>query len=122
MKTLIEARRRQREALLEKAGRYARALKALLAAPAVIVTGSVARGDFKDWSDLDLIVIADDMPANPLDRAELLYSVATAGIEPKGYTVAEFSRLLTRGVPWAEEIRDRGVVVAGAGIWNRTGP
>ncbi|MDQ7794291.1 MAG: nucleotidyltransferase domain-containing protein [bacterium] len=121
MQKLTEARRRQREELLEQARRYAANLQTLLASLAVVVTGSVARGDFNLWSDLDLIVIADDLPPHPLDRSELLYSVATGGVEPRGYTVAEFTHLLERGVPWAKEIRDQGVVVTGDHVWDRVG-
>ncbi|MGI8900679.1 MAG: nucleotidyltransferase domain-containing protein [Nocardioides sp.] len=35
---------------------------------AVVVFGSVARGDFNVWSDIDVLVVADNLPARRLDR------------------------------------------------------
>lgn len=55
--------------------------------------GSVARGDFNVASDVDVLVVAETLPAHPLTRLELLLSHAPPGVEPKGLTRQEFEGL-----------------------------
>ncbi|HEY8449372.1 MAG TPA: nucleotidyltransferase domain-containing protein [Bacillota bacterium] len=54
------------------------------------IVGSAARGDFHEGSDIDVVIVADALPAHPLERLRLLYSVAPPNVEPKGYTPAEW--------------------------------
>jgi hypothetical protein len=56
----------------EVAERYASALQDLLgdALVAVVLFGSAARGEAKAISDIDLLVVADDLPARRLARHE----------------------------------------------------
>ena len=58
-----ERRRTEQRALVERAERFAGALDANLRPSAVVVLGSVARGDFNLWSDTYVLVVlaqADD--------------------------------------------------------------
>ena len=45
------------------------------------VIGSVARGDFNDASDIDVVIIARNLPKNPLERMKLLYENIPALVE-----------------------------------------
>ena len=47
---------------------------------------SVARGDFNDGLDIDVVIIARNLPKHPLERMKLLYENIPALIEPKAYT------------------------------------
>lgn len=65
----------------------------------VWIYGSVARGDFNHWSDVDILVVAESLPERLPDRLELLFRLALPCVEPKGYTVAEFKQLLAKNCP-----------------------
>jgi len=62
----------------------------------IILYGSLARGDFNERSDIDLIVIASNLPENYYKRAELLSDliVSAVPIEPLGYTPDEFIKMI----------------------------
>jgi hypothetical protein len=51
---------------------------------AAVVFGSTARGDINNWSDLDLPVVAPDLPADARVRLELLMRDAPPGLQPVG--------------------------------------
>jgi predicted nucleotidyltransferase len=74
----------------------------------------VARGDFNVWSDVDVLIIADDLPARAPDRSELLLADAPSRVQPVGFTREEFARALRRGNPLALEAASRGVSLRGA--------
>ncbi len=119
MEKVLEARRQQQARYIALARDYARRLEGRLCRPlTAIVIGSVARGDFNLWSDVDVVVIAGDLPAGPLMRSAILYADAEPAIEPKGYTYAEFARLLAAGHPLAREAAESGIVVREADGWR----
>lgn len=91
---------------------YARRLARRLGPLTAYVFGSYARGDFNDSSDIDVLVVSDALPARPLERMDVLFSCALPGIEPRGYTNAEFAMLLKKGDPGAIEAKERGYLVS----------
>jgi uncharacterized protein len=80
---------------------------------AVVVFGSVARGDFNAWSDVDVLVIADELPDGGRPRLALLHDPAFPGIEPVGWTPEELATRSRQGDPIATEAATVGVVVLG---------
>lgn len=111
MRRVVEARRREQQEMVSRARRYGERLRARIGPLSGFVVGSVARGDFNLWSDIDVVVVADGLPAHPLERSRLLYDLVEGGLEPKGYTVAEFRRLLAQGHPLAVEVMEKGIVL-----------
>jgi predicted nucleotidyltransferase len=79
---------------------------------AAVVVGSVARGDFNHWSDLDVLVVADDLPDRWLDRCEALAPVPP-GLQPIGWTPNELAARRRRRDPIALEAGTVGVTVWG---------
>ncbi len=120
MQKALEARRRQREEYIATARLYALELQKRVGSLSAVLIGSVARGDFNLWSDLDVVVISDNMPAEPLKRSELLYSVAKPLVEPKGYTRDEFKKLLGKKNPSAVAVAKEGVVLLDDGFLKNT--
>lgn len=110
---LIEQRRAERGERVDVARRWADGLPESLRVVAVVVIGSVARGDFNKWSDLDVLVVADDLPDDPRERLELLHRGAPAGLQPIGWTTADLAARRDRGDPIAREAATAGVVVRG---------
>jgi predicted nucleotidyltransferase len=74
----VVRRRRERAERIAQATAWAVQLERRLRVHAVAVVGSVARGDFNKWSDLDVLVIADGLPGDPLERLALLDTGALA--------------------------------------------
>jgi len=62
----------------------------------IILYGSLARGDFNERSDADLIVISSKLPKNYYERAQLLYDLIETldPIEPIGFTPDEFINMI----------------------------
>ncbi len=80
---------------------------------AAVVVGSVARGDFNVWSDIDVIVIADALPDSALDRQTLFLDCVLPGVQPVAFTPGEFTAALAKGNRLAREALESGVVLAG---------
>lgn len=87
---------KQLKALAEQ---FAEKAHAALGSVTVWLYGSVARGDFNFWSDVDVLVVAENLPDHPLKRSELLIQLAPPKVEPIGYTKTEFEVLLAKRHP-----------------------
>jgi len=77
-----------------------------------IVFGSVARGEADEWSDLDLVIVADTMRPF-LERYrdfEGLYDVWPR-LDLLIYTPAEFAEMREEGRPFIEHVLSEGVVI-----------
>jgi len=104
-------RRTERDRLLALAGGHVERLGRRLRSTVAIVAGSVARGDFNAWSDVDLVVISDDLPADHRARHTLLDAGRPGRVEVHGYTPAEFDAALARGDALAREAATDGIVL-----------
>lgn len=108
---VLERRRAERDALLERARAWAAELRREVGIERAVVFGSVARGDFNRWSDVDLLLVSDDFEGSPLHRLERLGD-RPAGIQPVCWTSAEWWAQKERGNPIAAEVEAVGVDVA----------
>jgi len=80
---------------------------------AIILFGSRARGDYKPWSDYDLLIIAR-FDKNYLDRiGEILTALSEIKIpvEPHPYTLEEALEMLNKGNPMIIDALSEGVVL-----------
>jgi predicted nucleotidyltransferase len=111
MLEVLQKRKGQRAKSLDMARAYADGLRESLGKVTAIVYGSVARGDFNLGSDVDVLIIAEVLPAHPLARMELLYSCLERPLEPKAYTLAEFQTLRDRGHPFIFTVLTEGIAV-----------
>jgi len=93
---VLAQRERQREQLLGLARAYVQQLAVRVPVVAAAVVGSVARGDFNVWSDVDVVVVAEGLPARAPDRAAVLAADALPGVQPVGFTPEEFRRAWER--------------------------
>lgn len=109
---VLGRRRAERAALLERAGTFAADLPDHLEVRAVVVFGSVARGDFNQWSDIDVLVVADQLPERFLDRHGAL-GPPVPPVQPFAWTVPEWHRQVGRRNPIAVEALERGIWLVG---------
>ncbi|MEL9990043.1 MAG: nucleotidyltransferase domain-containing protein [Thermoproteus sp.] len=82
----------QRE-MLARALRFVERVKAKINVAEVYVVGSRARGDYTNESDIDLVIISDDVKGlDALERRLLLKDLLEPGVEYFIYTSEEWSR------------------------------
>lgn len=110
---VIQRRQAERRALLDRAAAFVGSLPPALGLRAAVVVGSVARGDFNRWSDIDVVVVADHLPAGWLDRLDAL-GPRPGLVQPVAWTPSEWRRQLERGNPLAREGVRAGVWLAGS--------
>lgn len=113
MSDVLADRRAERERLIERARGYARGLSERLPVQAVILTGSVARGDFNVWSDIDVVVVAESLPARLPDRLALLHADAPGGVQVVGFTSSELGRAAQRSNRLVLDAAAHGILLAG---------
>ncbi|MBI2169004.1 MAG: nucleotidyltransferase domain-containing protein [Actinobacteria bacterium] len=113
LQSVIERRRHEREELLDRARAFTNQLGPELGVRAVVVYGSVARGDFNIWSDVDVVVVADHLPVRSIDRWGVLGD-RPGGVEPLAWTPAEWLGQVDRGNPIATEAIESGVWLRGS--------
>jgi UTP:GlnB (protein PII) uridylyltransferase len=114
MTSPLAARVAERERLIALARAYAQRLCRRVPVTAVVVAGSVARGDFNVWSDVDVVVVAEALPERAVDRAALLLSDAPGGVQPIGYTPPELAEARRRGDRLVCSALSDGIVVFGS--------
>lgn len=99
--------------LIERAREFVAGLDPGLGVCAAAVFGSVARGDFNRWSDIDVLVVADHLPEAGLPRLDALGS-RPARVQPVAWTPAEWRHQLARDNPIAREALAAGVWLVGS--------
>ncbi len=110
---VLERRRAERAGLLASARAFVARLPDALGLRAVAVFGSVARGDFNVWSDVDVLIVAEGLSDDYWSRLAALGDVPS-GIEPVVWTSSEWSRQRARGNPIALEAERHGVWLVGS--------
>lgn len=109
---VVERRRAGRRELLDLAARWGRTLDPALGVRALVVFGSVARGDWHSASDVDVLVVADAIPPAPRDRLAVL-DPRPARVEPVAWTPTEYRIHRGRRNPIAMEAARDGVWLIG---------
>ncbi|MDQ3850928.1 MAG: nucleotidyltransferase domain-containing protein [Actinomycetota bacterium] len=115
MADAVAERVRERERLVGLARDYVAHLAVRHEVMAAAVVGSVARGDFNVWSDVDVVVVVEHLPDRVPDRATLLAQHVPAGVQPVGFTPAEFRTAWTKGNPLVRETA-AGIALLGEGF------
>lgn len=102
----------------EATAAYCHAVVAAVHPRMVLLYGSQATGRAGPHSDVDVIVVSDELPSDFSERFGLLnhdlnQTHPRAPIEALGYTTAEFERMLRRGHVTALDGIYQGVVLYG---------
>lgn len=106
------------EHVFEVLKEYSKVLSSKIGVFTGVLYGSMARGDYNVWSDIDFLVISGKLPENPLKRLEFLYSLTDTPIEVKGYTRDEFLRMIEKRNPLALDALVEGKVIVDDGFWE----
>lgn len=99
--------------VIEELKEYAR--KALKKeAYAVILIGSLARGDYTAFSDADLVIIVGQTYRKPVERIkDYIDPSLSIDIEPRVYTIDELLRMAKEKRRIVREILEHGILLAG---------
>jgi uncharacterized protein len=109
VQAILERRRREREELLERAHSFVASIERQHPLRAAVVFGSVARGDFNLWSDVDLLLIIDGFEElGFLERLDEL-GERPPRVQPIVWTPEEWKRQLERRNAIAMEGSESGV-------------
>ncbi|MEM0153974.1 MAG: nucleotidyltransferase domain-containing protein [Ignisphaera sp.] len=114
MEKAIERRMKRAEWALNKAKEFSECVKKILSSiTSVILFGSYARGDFNEWSDIDILIVVDgELPKRPIERIDIVLPciVATeAPIEPLILSREEFEKLKKKRNPAIVDAINSGI-------------
>lgn len=107
----LAERHAERERLIARAREHVERLAERLDIRQAAVVGSVARGDFNVWSDIDLVVVATELPARLPDRLAVLMDDRPPRVEVIGFTPAELVEARRRGNRLVAELDSTGIVL-----------
>ncbi|MEM0490813.1 MAG: nucleotidyltransferase domain-containing protein [Ignisphaera sp.] len=82
-----------------------------LALRLVILFGSRARGDYTDRSDIDILVVADDLPKDPRESFALLRDTSFTNVNPIGFNTESFLKKLKDGSAFVIEVIEDGKIL-----------
>lgn len=112
MARIIEERLNIRERAVQEAREFAVCASERLGEITAVLFGSYARGDFNEWSDIDVLVVAKDLPQNPLRRLDLVDECLRRHpkVEAVIVTVGEFVKMKNKN-PAIIEATQRGITL-----------
>jgi uncharacterized protein len=105
---VVRRRQAERASLVDAARAWVSRLEGRLPLERAVVFGSVARGDFNRWSDIDLLLVSPAFRGPPVRRLEQLGD-RPARVQPVCWTPAEWHAELDRGNPIAVEAQADGI-------------
>lgn len=109
---VVEERARKWRELLEVARLFSSCVLRRYQKASIVVFGSVARGDFNEWSDIDVLVVVDEeLPSKPPERLDAIYECLKSYplVEPVVITLSEFHRMLSKKNPLIIEAVEKGI-------------
>jgi len=74
----------------------------------VILFGSYVRGDYTDESDVDILVVSDELPRDPRQAFEALFDPENPKVVPIGMNTEVFLSKLAEGEPFILEVIEDG--------------
>lgn len=77
----------------------------------VVLFGSRARGDYTDSSDIDVLVVADDLPKDPRESFAVLRDINFINVHPIGLNTEIFLKKLREGSVFILEVLDEGKIM-----------
>ncbi len=104
---------------LRRLEEYARLKAAIHHVRAIVLTGSLAKGNYAATSDADILVITEDLPDRFLERYGLFAEPRMPiDIEPRAYTTEEFISAARRGDRYALDSLEIGIPLFGEEFFN----
>jgi len=105
--------------ILGKLREYAKSKAAKYQARAIVLAGSLAKGRYTGTSDADILVVADNVPENVLERYALYAEPKMPiDVEPRVYTTQELVTKIRQGDRFVLESLEVGIPLYGEQFLN----
>jgi predicted nucleotidyltransferase len=102
------------EEVIRKVRAYARGLVVKNLAETVILIGSLAKGNYSPFSDIDLLIIVKEAKGRPIDRIpDYISSQLPLDVEPRVLSEEEFLDLARKKRRLIKEALENGILLAG---------
>lgn len=111
---VIKERMRKRDLYVKKAQAFAECAIHRLSNSAILIYGSVSRGDFNEWSDIDVLIITQEgIPQKPTERLDVIHDCMKENplVEPVIITLDELRKLLAKKNPLVIEALEKGMIL-----------
>ena len=100
--------------VLRRLREYAKSKAEAHKVKAIVLTGSLAKGNYTGNSDADILVIAENLPSRVLERYALFSEPKMSiDLEPRAYTPKEFIYMIHQGDRFALESLEIGIPLYG---------
>lgn len=108
---IIKFRTKMRDEAIAKVRQYLSSLS--LKRYKAILFGSYARGDFNYASDIDLLIVSDELPEALNERLSFLNLKrwGVADVEPIGWTEKEYETRKIKHDPFIDLLEKEGIVI-----------
>ena len=113
MESIIRRRKEERLKAIKLAKNFLECAKNHLVLRKAYIVGSYTRGDFNMWSDIDLVLIAENIPRSPIERLDLVKECLQAypDVEPIIISPRIFAKLKEKRNPLSIEIEKHGIEI-----------
>lgn len=99
---------------------YLRRLKMRYNLKLVVLFGSYAKGNYTFGSDIDVLIVASDLPKDMSKRFSALLDLELPiQIQPFGYTTQEFTKMLKETHPFLTEVLREGRILYATPYYKR---
>lgn len=107
------------EELINYLKQFAKKMEEFYTLECVILFGSQARGDFKPYSDIDLIIVGD-FKEKFIDRGKFFYEKHNykVGLDAFCYKPQEFNKMFNKGTVSILDAIDEGICLLGPNFFN----
>ena len=118
MEKIVRERLKQREEAIKEALSFSECASTKLGKMCSILFGSYARGDFNEWSDIDVLIVAEGVPRNPLERLSLLDECLWVAprVEPLVVSLEEFFKFWERNPAIIDAVKSGVVLLDNIGL------
>ncbi len=114
MERVIEERKRLIDEVRASMTGLVREVRRIWGKCSIFIVGSYARGDFNEWSDVDVLIVVEECDRNPLRRYDKLVDYlknSSLPIEPIIVSLHEFKRGLEKRNPLIIEAVEAGLII-----------
>jgi len=99
---------------------YFRRLRSKFNVKLGVLFGSYAKGNYSWGSDVDVFIVASDFPQDMSKRFSMLVDLKLPlQIQPFGYTIQEFRKMLRERQPLIAEVLKKGEILYAAPEYKR---
>lgn len=99
--------------------RYLNELSAIIKPKCIVLFGSTARGDWDAYSDIDILIVSDDLPDDFFKSLTILYKPRRGRVQPFGYNTAKVEKMIVNGNSFVINALRNAIPIMGEEYYNK---